>query len=163
MKIFITSLFALCLRTICAQALPDYSKVVLEKESDYQAADSIVLQGANYFLSTPYSKNNIHKIKTTLFIMKWMEGTPDYVFNYDKHIVKLNKENEELMNIYIACMVKFSLEHKESAKDDHEVLIQATKMLINYCEQTKNNIPVTKMLKSLMDAHAKGQLEKALK
>jgi len=92
-----------------------------------------------------------------------LTGTPDYSFTLDEAAGKLVKGNDNLLGLYTAAMTKYSLENKESSKDQKLVKLKALTSLLNYCEDVNNNIKMTKQLKKLSEAKAKGQLEQSLK
>lgn len=151
-----------CNRNLYAQTLPNFDIIKLEQAADYKAATPYALQTANYLLSTPFQKNNSDRIKSLEFIYKWMSGTPDHSFVFDKMTGKLTNNNNDLLGIYMAAMVKYSLGNKNSPKDPKTIKLNALTLLLNYCENKDNNISMTKELKKLSEAKAKGQLEQAL-
>src|SRR5689334_5476215 len=90
-----------------AQTLPDYDQIKLEVKSDYQTAEPSVMQAANYILSTPFDKNDLARLKSLQFIIKWMSGTPDFGFSLDDATNKIVKGNDDLLGIYMTCMTKY--------------------------------------------------------
>jgi hypothetical protein len=62
----------------------------------------------------------------------------------------------------MAAMTKYVMEHPDKAKDNAKIRLNATKILLNYCEDTANNIKMGKGLKKLSAAKAKGTLSKTL-
>lgn len=145
-----------------AQSLPNFDLIKLEKAPDYKPASPFALQTANYLLSTPIEKDNPDRLKSLQFLGKWMAGTPNFSFTIDETARKLMRNNNDLLGVYMASMVKYSLENKDSLKDSKVVKLNAVKMLIDYCENKNNNLGMTKSLKKLAEAKAKGQLEEAV-
>lgn len=145
-----------------AQTFTNYNDVKMEQASDYKIADSFALEASNYLFATPFEKNNTQRLRSLSFIIKWMSGTPDYSFTLDEVASKLIKGNDDLLGLYMAAMTKYSLENKELSKDKKLVKLNAITLLLNYCEDAKNNIKMTKQLKKLSEAKAKGELEQAL-
>ncbi|HTE24030.1 hypothetical protein [Flavitalea sp.] len=145
-----------------AQSSPNYDDVELTQASDYKIADSFALQASNFLFATPFEKNNIQRLKSLSFIIKWMSGTPDYSFTLDEVATKLTKGSDDLLGLYMAAMTKYSLENKESSKDQKLVKLNSLTILLNYCENANNNIKMTKQLKKLSEAKAKGQLEQSI-
>lgn len=162
MKKLAVILFALCFNAAFAQQLPNFDAVQLVEKGDYLVAEPNVMQAANYILTTPFEKNDLNRLKSLRLIIKWMTGTPDFLFSLDETATKFSKGNDELMGIYMACMTKYCLENKASAKDAKLVELNAVKMLLAYCEDPKNNIRMTKQLRKLSEANQKGELEKEL-
>jgi hypothetical protein len=161
-KIICPLLFVLISHASFAQDLPDYDAIVLEKAADYPAADAAALSAATYLFSTPFRKNDLARLKSLQFLIKWMTGTPDYSFTLDEVASKIIKGNDDLLGLYMAAMTKYSLENKPSSKDPKLVKLNSITILLNYCEYKDNNMGMTKQLKKLSEAKAKGELEKAL-
>lgn len=145
-----------------AQTLPNFDIIKLEKAQDYKPAAPFVLQTANYLLSVPFKKDNPDRSKSLQFLGKWMSGTPDYSFTLDETASKLTRGNNDLVGIYMAAMVKYALENKEASKDSKLVKLNALRLLLDYCENKDNNLSMTKPLKKLSEAKAKGQLQEAV-
>lgn len=145
-----------------SQALPNYDEVKLELGPDYKVAEPTVTKAVNYLLSTPLEKNDINRLKSLQFLIKWMTGTPDYSFNLDASITKIIKGNDDLLGVYMACMTKYCLENPASAKDANAVKLNAVKLLLAYCENPDYKVKMPKPLKKLSEANKKGELEKEL-
>jgi hypothetical protein len=84
--------------------LPNFDEIKLDQKSDYQNADPSALQAANYILSTAFNKDDLNRLKSLQFIIKWMSGTPDYIFSLDNVASKIIKGNDDLLGLYMACM-----------------------------------------------------------
>ena len=143
-----------------AQTPPNFDLIKLEHSADYKPASPFALQTANYLLSTPLKVDNPDRIKSLQFIYKWMTGTPDYSFRLDEAANTIFKGNNELMGIYMASMVKYSLENKAEAKDPKAVKLNSILGTIAYCEKKENNVKPSKSLKKLLEARDKGELDK---
>lgn len=162
MKKIIVIVFVFCSAYLDAQTLPNFDLIKLEKTADYKAADPFALQTANYLLSVPFKKDNTDRLNSLRFISKWMNGTTDYSFVFRDVVDKIGKDNNDLLGLYIAAMVKYTLENKAAAKDAKLVKLNAIMLLLNYCEKKDNNMRMSKQLKKLSEAKEKGELEQAL-
>ena len=156
------ALFSAGINLCAAQTLPDFKLIKLNRTADYKPAEPFALLTANYLLSNPIVKDNPDRANAMEFIIKWMTGTPDHSFILDELITKLTKDNDDLLGIYAAAMVKYSLENKEASKDAKVVKLNALILMLNYCENKNNNIKMSKSLKKLSEAKQKGELEKAI-
>lgn len=145
-----------------AQTVPNLDLIKLEKSSDYKAADPFVLQTSTWLLSTPFRKDNTERQNALRFIGKWMQGTPDYSFVFSDVADKIGKDNADHFGVYMAAMAKYTLENKAASKDHSQVKLNSMIQLLNYCENSNNNLRMTKQLKKLAEAKEKGQLEQAL-
>ncbi|MES1226704.1 MAG: hypothetical protein ABUT20_65120 [Bacteroidota bacterium] len=143
-------------------AQTNYDNVKLETAADCKAADPIALEASTYLLSTPFEKDNVIRLNSLSFIIKWMSATPDYTFSIDEMASKIMKGNDELLGLYMAAMTKYCLENKASSKDQKLIKLNAVIYVLKYCEDEKNNMKMTKQLKKLSDAKAKGELESSL-
>jgi hypothetical protein len=163
MKKIVFILFAFVSSYSFGQNFPDYENIKLDEKSDIQAADTFALVASTYLLSTPFDKDELNRLKALQFIIKWMAATPDYTFTLEEVAGKIMKGNNDLLGLYMAAMTKYSLENKVASQDEKLVKLNAIILLLNYCENKDNNIKMTKQLKALSEAKAKGELEKALK
>jgi hypothetical protein len=138
----------------------NFDEVKLEKAADYKVAEPFALEASNYLHSTPFDKNDVTRLKALQFIIKWMSGTPDYMFTLDGTPSKMSKGNSDVLGLYMAALTKYVLENKEAAKNAQLVKLNAVTLVLAYCENTANNMKMTKELKRLSAAKAKGELEK---
>jgi hypothetical protein len=147
---------------VTAQTLTDFDLIKMEKAADYKAAEPFVLQTANYLFSVPYKKDSKDRLNSLRFIGKWMNGTTDYAFAFADIQEKLGKENYEIIGQFMAGLAKYTLENKTAAKDTKLARLNAMNLLLDYCENKDNNLRMSKQLKKLSEARAKGELEKLM-
>jgi hypothetical protein len=162
MKKLLVALLLLCFNYSFSQVLPDYDNIRLVEKADYNVAEPSVMQAVSYILTTPFEKNDLMRLKSLQFIIKWMTGTPDFGFTLDDVATKIAKGNDDLIGLYMVCMTKYCLENKSSAKDNAAVKLNAIKLLLAYCDNADNHMKLTKQLKKLSEANKKGELEKEL-
>lgn len=162
MKRVIIALLAFYCNCSFCQTTPDYDNIKLIDKGDYQVAERNVMQAANYILSTPFEKDDLTRLKSLQFIIKWMTGTPDFSFSLDEMATKMAKGNDDVLGVYMVCMTKYCLENKASSKDGRAVKLNSIKMLLSYCENANNKLKLTKQLKKLSEANQNGELEKEL-
>jgi hypothetical protein len=141
-----------------AQTLPNLDLVKLEVAADYGKAEPFVLQTANYLLNVKFDMENKDRVSAIRFLVKWMSGTPGHSFRMDETATKIAKGNEDVLGIYMAGMVKYTLEHKEEAKDFKQVKLHAIEYVIQYCQDETHKLKMTKNLKKLAEAKEKGTL-----
>lgn len=163
MKRMIAPVLFLAVSTCFGQALPDFDAIRLVTPEDFRAAEPDVARAADYQLSVPFGKNDMSRLKSLQFIIKWMQGTPDYIFTLDVVADKIIKGNDDMLGLYMACMSKYCLENKEVAKDAVKVRLGSVKLLLRYCEDDSNKMKMNKSLKKLSEADKKGDLENELK
>jgi hypothetical protein len=157
-------LFGLLSNISFAQTLPDFDAIKLEKKEDYNATtDNAALQASGFLLSTPLEKDNIDRLKSLQYIIKWMSGTPDYNFTLDVQATKFAKKNDDLLGLYMAAMAKYVLENKVDSKDQNKIKLNAVKLIINYAKDEKNKVKINAEIKKAIEADEKGQLSEYLK
>jgi hypothetical protein len=159
-KLFIFFLLIISVGTGFAQTLPKFDQYKFNTTSDYKLADSAVLQTANFLLSTPIDQNNPTRIKAGQFVMRWMEGTPDYTFSLEQNAIKYLSGNVDLMLLYMTSMAKYALETKST--DVKVITINGVKTLLAYVNNPTSNVKKDKNLKKLSDANDRGNLEDLL-
>lgn len=146
-----------------AQTLPDFDAIKLETKEDYNSiADNAALQAADFLLTTPLEKDNISRLRSLQYIIKWMSGTPDYNFTLDEQATKFAKKNDDLLGLYMAAMTKYVLENKADAKDQDKVKLNAVKLIIAYAKDEKNKVRLNAELKKAIEADDKGKLSEYL-
>lgn len=144
------------------QTIPDFDMIKLEQAKHYKAAEPFAMQTAVYLLTTPVEKNSDNRLKSVQFLYKWMSGTPDHSFVLQEMAELVGKDNQVIFGLYMAAMVKASLDHKALPKDQKLVKLNAINMVLDYCENKTNNAKMTKQVKKLSEAKAKGELEQML-
>jgi hypothetical protein len=159
-RVPIVLLVFLCFSSF-AQTTTNYDAVKLESATDCTVAEPLALNASTYLLSTPFEKNDLNRLKSLSFVIKWMSATPDYSFSLDEVATKLMKGND-LLGLYMAAMTKYCLENKDASTNQKLVKLNAITLVLNYCEDAKNNIKMTKQLSKLSEAKAKGELESSL-
>lgn len=147
-----------------AQTLPNFAAIPLSTKEDFnEAANLAALQAADYLFSTPMEKNNADRLQSLQYIIRWMSGTPDYQFTLDSQATQFARKNDDLLGLYMAAMVKYVLENKDSAHDQEKIKLHAVKQLITYAGDEKNKVKLNAALKKAIAADAAGQLEEYLK
>lgn len=154
---FTTSLFA--------QDYSNLEKVTLKDKSDYLENENLVKECSNYLLNSPIIliDNDLNHLKAMQFVIRWMEGTPDYSFGLDDAIVKAAKSNSSLLGIYMASMLKYVLENKDKSGDANEVKYNSFLTFIKYCEDSSKKVNQSKEIKKLIKAKNENTLKEYLK
>jgi len=162
-RLFFGLLFGFLFNLSFAQSLPDFDAIKLDKKEDFNlTADNAALQAADFLLSTPLEKDNINRLKSLQYIIKWMSGTPDYSFTLDEQATKFAKKNDDLLGLYMAAMTKYVLENKADSKDQNKIKLNAVKLIIAYARDEKNKVKINSELKKAIEADEKGQLSEYL-
>ncbi len=110
----------------------DYNKIKLVEPSDFEFAESSVLNAVNHILLQPISVNDSQSTREKQFIFDWISRTPKFTFPFDR-IHKITEDSGDLYLIYIACLAKFRIEHEENAVTQNEAIFGSAKLFLEYC------------------------------
>jgi hypothetical protein len=159
-KLLLILLFVTLTGKIFAQVVPPFDQYKLDTDSDYKAADSLVLQTADYLLSTPINQNESTRLRAGHFVMLWVEGTPNYTFSLEQNAIRYLSDDVDLMLLYVTSMAKYAL--VAHSNDPKVNTINGVKVLLAYINNPANNVKIGKGLKKLSDENNKGNLERFL-
>jgi len=120
-----------------------YEEVKLNKPSDYKQAEPLVLSAASALLSTPFKEKDADRSRAQEFLKKWIAGTKDYTFQLSG-IGQNIADDLDLLNLFVAAMVKFCLENKTLSANQKLVEMSACKLVLDYCDNPANNFKLKK-------------------
>lgn len=135
-----------------AQIVYPYKDIKLEKPSDYKETEPMALSAANFILTTPFVETDAGREGALSFLTTWITGTKEYQF-YLKGFVEDIAVDRNVLTLYVAAMVKYTLENKAEAVNPIKVEYQACKILLAYCDDKKNNFRLKKKLRKLLEEH----------
>lgn len=151
MNKFLFFLFFICISNIsfCQTAYP-YQDIKLEKPSDYKETEPLALSAATFILTNPFVEVDAGRGGALAFLSTWITGTKDYSFNMQGIIADISMD-ANLLSIFVAAMVKYSLENKVASVNPLTVELNAAKMVIAYCDDPKNNFKLKKKYRKLLE------------
>lgn len=152
MKAITLALFLFAVNSGFAQSWTSFDNVPLEKKEDYKPAEQKILEAINNVYSAPFDDNEMQRLATTRFVLRWMTGTPDYNFDLGVAVTKNFKGNDELLGMYMLSMAKYVLENPSRASDSKLVQEGAMLILINYCENPDNHLKMTKGMRKISES-----------
>lgn len=145
-----------------AQDLPAIEGIKFEGSEIFKVHEPLVLQTADYLLTTPVVPNSLDRLKAVQFLIKWMEGTPDHTFTLGDYPVKYFSYNVDLMSVYMAALCKVELEKKPA--ETNSLILDATRIFLKYInEPTYYKSKLSKDVKKLSAANDKGELKAFLR
>lgn len=133
-----------------AQDFAAYNKLSMSAPKDYKTLEPKILEAATFLFSHPIDEEKDNRQNALAFIMKWMEGTPDYTFSIGQEAMELTKGSSDLLGLYLAAMSKAVLENLTEPLSDQRIHELATEMLMQYTADKKNGLKPNKALKKLM-------------
>lgn len=144
-----------------AQELPNLKQIKLNKTSHFKDTEPIVLKVASYLFETPINKKNKARTDAGQFLIKWMNGTPEYTFYLEEKETNYFDTDSDLMLMYMAGLTKFTLENK-SVKDRKALVLGTMRITLPYLNNQENKKSWSKDLWQLNEANQKGKLEQFL-
>ncbi len=117
-----------------------------------------VLESCDFLLNTPVNKKDENRIIASQFMIKWMENTPDYSFSIDENVYKLIKGSTVMLNVYLASLVKATLDNVNPYENEKEVILNCINTFLDYCSAPKNKLKLNKGIKKMLEARDSGTL-----
>ena len=163
-SIFLCLLLSGVLGSALAQDFSALQSITFQTKEDYGTQETTALECANFLLASKFDhlESDVNCNYALQFVMKWMEGTPDYTFSIDEQIMKAIKSNSYLLGIYLSAMTKYVLENKANATNEKEVQYNSFVLFLDYCENTANQVKANKEIKNLSKAKNEGRLKEYL-
>ena len=134
---------------VCQTAYP-YQDIKLEKPSDYKAMEPLALTTAKSLLSIPFSADDANRKQAVEFLSTWASGTTTCQF-YMKGVVEEISTESDLLSIYLAAMVKFTLENRIEAVNPLVVEKNSCRLVLAYCDNPVNNFKLKKKVRKLLE------------
>lgn len=144
-----------------SQDLPNLKHIKLSKSAHFKNSVPIILKVTTYLFETPINKKNTSRTEAGQFLIKWMNGTPDYTFYLEEKETNFFNTDSDLMLMYMAGLTKFSVENKE-IKDQKAIVIGAMQLVLSYLSQQENKKSWSAELWQLNEANQKGKLKEYL-
>lgn len=144
-------------------AQDQFADLPFETKSSFKQGEPEILKMTNYILENPGNDSDAKRLTALRNIIKWMSGTPDYMFSLDESLSAVMKKNDAVVGLYMTALAKTALEKPEISKDQNQMKLNAFTLLLNYCENPVNGVKQTKELKKAIEAKNSGQLNAYLK
>jgi hypothetical protein len=140
-------------------------KIILKDSIDYVENEERVLECSNFILgsSVDVIEKSIKHLNALKFIIRWMEGTPNYSFNLDKSMMDATNSNSTLLSVLFASLTKTAIENKDFTKDSKTINYKSIITFIYYCENKNNKVKQTKYIKKLIKAKNDNTLKEFIK
>ncbi len=133
----------------------DYSKlkdVTFSSPADYKNGEAKVEECARYILNQSYKENELNKMYCIQFIMKWMEGTPDYTFALGSDFADFCKNDTELGSVYMASLSIAAVDKNSDSKSADELTLKAREIFIDYCADPAHKVKKNKAIKKAIES-----------
>ena len=152
MKTNVLLIVALFSGLLCnSQNFEEISKYEFKTVESYESEKGTVLKCANYLFDNPANLYELNRLNALQYIMKWMEGTPEYTFEIGEKAMELTKGNSDLLGLYLAAMSKSVIEHKGGPKlTNEEIYKKSEALLVDYCSDSSNKMKPSKKIKKIL-------------
>jgi len=161
MKYLFFPIFFLILQSGLCQNFNIIKYIQYNSDIDYRVFENDIHECANYILNVPVS-NDSNRDEAIQALIKWMRGTPDYVFELNNTILSIAKQNDKALNIYMAAMAKFVFENKSEADNPQEVTYHSFVIFLDYCANPGNKVTITRRIQKAIDAKNTNRLRSYL-
>lgn len=149
-KFLFALFFILNSNAALCQVYYPYKDIKLEKPSDYKETEPMALSAATFILTTPFAEFDEARSGALAFLSTWITGTKDYSFNMQGIVADIG-DDKNLLSIFVAAMVKYSLENKAASVNPLTVELNAAKLVIAYCDDPKNKFKLKKKSRKLLE------------
>ena len=144
---------SICLFVVSFATAQDFNKIAntqFKVVEDYDKAESDVLKAADFLFNTPAKPLTDNRAIAVRFVLNWMEGTAKYTFSLSSEMVKVTKEDPDLIGLYFAGLTKIALDNPDQKFTDDEMHEKTTQLLAVYCSKKENKLKPTKALKKII-------------
>lgn len=138
-----------CTASLCQTVYP-YQDIKLEKPTDYSETEPLALSAATFLLTTPFAEPDANRKNALTFLSNWVIGAKNYQF-YMRGIVTDIQDDKNLLSLFIAAMVKYTLENKKEAVNPMTVERNAARLVLAYCDNPKHNFKLKKKYRKLLE------------
>lgn len=139
-----------CLSTVSlCQTVYPYRDIKLEKPSDYKETEPMALSAANFVLSTALAEKDEGREGAIYFLSSWMSGNKERFYMQGK-ITDVSSDRY-LLGLFIAAMVKYTLENKAEAVNPINVDQNAARLVLAYSDDPKNNFKLKKKYRKALE------------
>jgi hypothetical protein len=137
--------------SLCQVVYP-YQDIKLQKPSDYKETEPMALSAATFILTTAFAETDANRFGALQFLINWMTGTKEYNF-YTKGKLTDISSDKDLLGLYMAAMVRYSLENKTESVNPMKVELNASRLVLAYCDDPKNNFKLKKKYRKLLETN----------
>lgn len=150
-------LFFTSLSISYSQELPNLKQIKLNKRAHFKSAEPEISKLVNYLFETPIDTKTYARKGAGEFLIKWMNGTPDYLFKIEEEEIKYFNNDTDLMLVYMTSLTKYMLEHKLE-KDQKTIVLGSMQLALSYLNKQENKKNWSALLWQLNEANLKNKL-----
>ncbi len=144
-----------------AQALPELNKVRLNKKAQFKDAEALVLKTTEFLLRQDLEKEKASRRKAGQFLMRWMNGTPDYLFYLEPADILYFENNTDYMLSFMAALTHYSIKHPQESRVNK--FIGALDLVLPYLKKYSHKEDWSRELSLLMDKYDQAEMTAYIK
>lgn len=133
-----------------SQIIYPYQDIKLEKPSDYIETEPLALSASTFLLTTPFAAEDENRKNALSFLMLWMPGAKGYNF-FMQGVVEKIATDRDLLYLFLAAMIKYSLENKATSPNSLIVEKNASKIIWAYSNNPDNNFKLKKKFRKYIE------------
>lgn len=133
---------------------------VLDKEKDYAQYEQDVIDGVNWLLKTPVTKEKAKRKEVNAFILKWIIGSPSVSIEINEGIVTFMKCSDCLL-MFMGGWTKYALEAEDDIDTMHGT-IAGIECAIEFYKKNKSSLGKNKAIEKYIKLQEKNELEEYL-
>lgn len=133
-----------------------------ETKEDYKPYEPQVKEAIDWYLNNTLSADPKIRMEVTLFVMRWMEGTPDVSIGIDPRVITFLGTNKELLLVFMMGWTKYSLEN-DCSKDQILCNKAGVEAAVNFYNKNRGFLKKDKEIEKYAKLMDKGKLEEDIK
>ncbi|MGF1635451.1 MAG: hypothetical protein ACFCUU_00150 [Cyclobacteriaceae bacterium] len=145
-----------------AQNFAIYQNIKFDRPEQYKEHQQMAHEAAKYVLTTPHSNEDEERMHAARFMLKWMEGTPDYNFDILPWMAGLNRTDRFLYPVTMAALVKAALDDTQKEKDANALQVATAEEVAKYMANKEHKLRPRSTGKKFVQAWEEGRLEEFL-
>ncbi|MEZ5069913.1 MAG: hypothetical protein R2751_02825 [Bacteroidales bacterium] len=150
-KTLLTIAFLLTSMWAFNQDFTSLADIAFNNAEDYRTKEALVKECASFILSQPYKSEEQNKLYGIQFILRWMEGTPDYMFSLGQDYSDLCKNDLELSTTYLAALALAAVDPAVVDKSSDNLSKQAKEFFLDYCARPENKVKTNRSIKKALE------------
>ncbi len=151
-KLILSIVLSFAVNALFSQTFYPYKDIKLEKAADYTATEPLALSAANFILGNPFVEGDENRSAALQFLSSWVIGTSDHSFYMKGKVAEINSD-VYVLSLFVAAMVKFTLENKTEAVNPINVDVNAAKIVLAYCNDKNNNFKLKRKSRKVLEGN----------
>jgi hypothetical protein len=103
-----------------------------KSNDDYLKYEPEILKAIDFLEVTPWNEQGRKRAEAKTFVLSWIDGSPDVTITFNSELVKMAKNNPELLGSYMYAYTKYAILHKTDFEDKKAKLAGVKGLLAKY-------------------------------